>query len=101
MTVKAKRRDKPINNLIFLNKNLGKMEDGTPKSLQRKGSHSRVSRFMSMVRLALVTSVRWRPPVRFQSSHVSTVPNRRRPWSQHVSVSGTFSNNLANKTSLI
>ena len=82
--------------------NLGKIEDGIPNNLQRNGSHSRVSRFMSIVRLAFVTSVRWRPPVKFQSSQLSTVPKSKRPWSQHLSVSGTFSNSLTkNKTKII
>ncbi len=40
---------------------------------------------MSMVRLALVTSVTWMPPsgppVRFQTSHVSMVPNSTSPVS--------------------
>ena len=50
------------------------------------GSQSRVWRFMSIVRLALVTSVTWTPPltppVRFQMHQVSMLPNSRLPARQ-------------------
>ena len=43
----------------------GRMLMGMPKNSQRKGSQRSVSRSISSVRLAFVTSVMWRaPPVR-------------------------------------
>ena len=56
---------------------------GISKSARSSSSQSSVRRFMNCVRLALVTSVRCRPPslppVRFQITHVSTVPKIARP----------------------
>ena len=50
---------------------------------------------MSRVRLALVTSVTWmpprRPPVRFQTTHVSGVPNSRSPASAAARAPATLS----------
>ena len=44
------------------------------------------------VREAFAESVAWTvPPVRFQTSHVSTVPKRRRPASASARAPGTFS----------
>ena len=56
------------------------MARGTPMASSSVSSQSRVSRFISMVRLALVTSVTCRP-VRFQISQVSMVPNSTSPAS--------------------
>jgi hypothetical protein len=53
-------------------------------------SQSSVSRFISIVRLALVTSVMWRP-VRFHSSHESIVPNSTSPASARASSPSTWS----------
>ncbi len=53
---------------------------GTPIAAHSSSSQSTVDRFISMVRLALVTSVMWRP-VRFQISQVSMVPKRISPAS--------------------
>ena len=54
-----------------------------PKNDSSSSSQSKVSRFISMVRLALVTSVTCTPPrgppVRFHSSQVSVVPNIASP----------------------
>ena len=61
----------------------GSITRGTRMAASSRSSQSRVSRFISMVRLALVTSVTCRPPldppVRFQTSQVSMVPNSRSP----------------------
>lgn len=58
-------------------------------------SQSRVSRFMSMVREAFVTSVAWTPssvaPVRCHRIHVSNVPNMHFPSSTASRIDGTFS----------
>jgi len=59
------------------------MLGGTPMIAQISASQSSVSRFISMVRLALVTSVTCAPPsgppVRFQISQVSMLPNSASP----------------------
>ena len=58
-------------------------------------SQSSVSRSISIVRLALVTSVMCRPPsvppVRFQMSQVSMLPNSRSPDSAFVGAPSTLS----------
>ncbi len=58
---------------------------GTPIDSAIRSSHSSVCRFISRVREALVTSVTCRPPstppVRFQITQVSMVPNRMSPAS--------------------
>ena len=63
----------------------GSIAVGMPMSLRISGSQSRVSRSISMVRLALVTSVTWTPPltppVRFQMHQVSMLPKSRSPAS--------------------
>ena len=58
-----------------LSRTSGRMARGTPNSFSRPSSQSRVFRFHSMVREALVTSVACtRPLVRFQISQLSMVP---------------------------
>lgn len=58
-------------------------------------SHERVRRSMSMVRLALVTSVMWRPPsgppVRFHTSQLSIVPKQALPAAAASRAVSTFS----------
>ena len=58
-------------------------------------SHSSVARSISMVRLALETSVMWSPPsvppVRFQMTQVSMFPNIRSPASAFALAPSTFS----------
>ncbi len=68
----------------------GSMDFGTPMMPRISSSQSRVSRFMSMVRLALVTSVTC-SPVRFQMSQVSMVPNRISPASARRRSDGSAS----------
>src|SRR3954451_3799398 len=64
---------------------VGSIDAGTPKNPSSSASQSRVSRSISIVRLALVTSVTCRPPstppVRFHSSQLSVVPQRAFPAS--------------------
>ena len=59
------------------------------------GSQASVRRSISIVRLALVTSVTWTPPfgppVRFQITHVSGVPKSRSPASARARAPGTLS----------
>ena len=73
----------------------GSMEVGMPMSAQIRVFQSRVSRFMSMVREALVTSVACTPPavppVRFHSTQVSMVPMSRSPASARSRAPSTFS----------
>src|SRR6266480_3862857 len=58
----------------------GNTERGTPNSLSSASSQSPVRRLKSMVRDALLGSVTCtRPPVRFHTSHESTVPNASLP----------------------
>ena len=63
----------------------GSIARGTPKNPSSSSSQSKVSRSISMVRLALVTSVTCTPPsgppVRCHSSHVSAVPKIASPRS--------------------
>ena len=73
----------------------GSIDRGMPMSLRISGSQSRVSRFISIVRLALVTSVTWTPPstppVRFQMHQVSMLPNSRSPASAFARAPSTLS----------
>lgn len=72
--------------------------------LHSSSSHCKVWMFISMVRLALVTSVMWRPPltppVKFHSSHESTVPNMHRPAAASSRTVVTLSINQRNFTAL-
>jgi hypothetical protein len=74
---------------------LGSMDRGTPMTLSISGSQSRVARFISIVRLALLTSVTCTPPltppVRFQMHQVSMLPNIRSPASAFACAPGTLS----------
>ena len=62
---------------------------------QMSSSQSSVLRSISSVRLAFVTSVMWRPPsvppVRFQMSQVSMLPNTRSPDSARSRTPSTLS----------
>lgn len=73
----------------------GSMARGMRSAASMPSSQSRASMCISMVRLALVTSVTWTPPegppVRFQSSHVSTLPNSASPRSPASRTPGTWS----------
>ena len=73
----------------------GSMAYGMPRSLRMSGSHSKVSRFISIVRLALETSVTCTPPLgpplRCQMIQVSIVPNRSSPLSALAYAPGTWS----------
>ena len=68
----------------------GSTDIGTPTALQSSSSHSSVSMFMSIVRLALVTSVMWRP-VSFHAIHESIVPKARSPESASLTRPGSRS----------
>ena len=69
------------------------------KKSSKDSSHARVLMFISMVLDALVTSVTWlppdTPPVRFHTSHVSTLPNINVSLSAAARTSGTLSGNQA------
>ena len=73
----------------------GSMARGMLKKPSSSSSQSSVVRSMSMVRLALVTSVAWMPPrgppVRFQTSQVSGVPKMASPRSAASRTPSTFS----------
>ncbi|CNG14392.1 Uncharacterised protein [Mycobacterium tuberculosis] len=66
-----------------------------PKNDRSSSSQERVSRSISMVRLALVGSVTWAPPsvppVRFHSTHESVVPKTASPFSAASRTPSTFS----------
>jgi hypothetical protein len=68
---------------------------GMPISPAMSASQASVSRSISIVREALVTSVTCTPPpappVRFHSNHVSTVPNTASPWSAAARTPSTLS----------
>ena len=68
---------------------------GMPKKPSSSSSQSRVSRSISMVRLALVGSVTCEPPltppVRFQMTHVSVLPKTASPASAAARTPSTFS----------
>jgi hypothetical protein len=69
----------------------GSIARGMPKKSSAAGDQSRLCTSSSMVRLALVTSVTCRPPVSFQISQVSIVPNRISPRSARSRSSGWWS----------
>src|SRR5919108_3597 len=73
----------------------GSIARGIPSRLRISSSQSSVSRFMSSVRLAFVTSVTWTPPlappVSCQIHHVSMFPNRSSPASARSRVPSTLS----------
>ncbi len=60
----------------LLGRTSGKQERGTPKSSSSSSDHAPVSMSKSIVRLAFDGSVAC-TPVRFHSTHESTVPNAR------------------------
>ena len=71
---------------------LGSMHMGMSSSAQISLSHSSVWMLNSIVREALVTSVTWAaPPVSFQMSQVSTVPNKSSPRSARSRAPSTLS----------
>jgi len=74
---------------------VGSIDLGTPKKPRSSSSQSRGSRFISMVRLALVGSVTWTPPlappVRFHSSQESVLPKIASPASAAAWTPSTFS----------
>ena len=73
----------------------GSIERGTPIAQSRSSSQSSVSRSISIVRLAFVTSVTWLPPsvppVRFQMHQVSMLPNISSPASARSRAPSTLS----------
>ena len=70
----------------------GSMLAGMPNSRSSSSSHCSVWMLNSIVREALLTSVTWRaPPVSFQTSQVSTVPNASLPASARARAPGTLS----------
>ena len=73
----------------------GSIARGTPITSMTSWSQSRVRRSISIVRLALVTSVMCRPPsgppVRFQMTQVSMLPNSRSPESAFAAAPSTLS----------
>ncbi len=77
----------------------GNIAWGTPMASRMEESHWRVSRFISMVREALVTSVTCTPPsvppVRFQISQESIVPKAISPASARLRSPGTCSSSQA------
>ena len=73
----------------------GSIAGGMPRASRMEPSQSRVDRFISRVRLALVTSVRWAPPVRFHRHQLSTVPNSRSPPSALARAPSTASRSQA------
>ncbi len=69
---------------------LGSIEAGTPIAWSIGSLHCSVSRSISMVRLAFVTSVTC-SPVSFQMTHESIVPNRAVPAAAAAATAGTLS----------
>ena len=70
----------------------GSIDAGIPKRSSSSVSHCNVLILNSMVRDALETSVTCTfPPVRFHTSQLSTVPNRRYPASAMERAPGVFS----------
>ena len=71
------------------------MASGMPISAAMSGAHASVSRSISMVRDALVTSVTCTPPsappVRFHTSQLSIVPNASSPASARARAPSTLS----------
>ena len=75
---------------------VGRQAGGTPNMSSISASHWPVCRSSSSVRLALETSVRCAaPPVSFQISQLSTVPNASSPACARVRAPGTFSRSHA------
>jgi len=74
---------------------LGNMLRGTPMMSATSLSQSSVLRFINIVRLALVTSVMWTPPlgppVSHQMTQVSMLPKTASPRSAAALASGTLS----------
>ncbi len=74
----------------------GSIERGTPKKSSSSSSQASLRMFISIVRLALVASVMCRPPsvppVRFQISQLSIVPNSTSPSRARCSTPLTWSN---------
>ena len=70
----------------------GSIAAGTPTAARSSGSQASVARSISMVRDAFVTSMTWMPPrtppVSFQISQLSMVPNSRSPASAAARRSG-------------
>jgi hypothetical protein len=73
----------------------GSMARGMSKIRSSSSSHCSVARFISIVRLALVTSVAWTPPslppVSCQMTHVSGLPNTASPRAAASRTPGTLS----------
>ncbi len=73
----------------------GSIDSGIPIRSRLGWCHSSVSRFISIVRDALVTSVAWTPPsvppVRFQSTQVSMLPKASSPASARLRAPSTLS----------
>ena len=73
----------------------GSISRGIPKNDNSSSSQSRVSRSISIVRLALVTSVMCTPPsgppVRFHTTQLSAVPNTASPLCAAARTPSTFS----------
>ncbi len=73
----------------------GRIARGTPMAASSSSSQASDARSISIVRLALVTSVTWTPPVgppvRFQMHHESIVPTSSRPSSSAARTPGTLS----------
>ena len=70
----------------------GSIHLGMSSSARISSSQRRVLMLNSMVREALEKSVTWAlPPVSFQMSQVSTVPNSSSPRSARARTPGTFS----------
>src|SRR5690349_14341114 len=75
---------------------VGSIDIGIFMSAAMPSSHDSVERSISIVRLALVTSVTWTPsfsapPVRFQSTQLSVLPNSRSPASAFSRAPSTLS----------
>uniref|UniRef100_A0A8W7PH66 Uncharacterized protein n=1 Tax=Anopheles coluzzii TaxID=1518534 RepID=A0A8W7PH66_ANOCL len=85
-----------------LDRMVGSISSGTSKNFISALSYLSVSMFISMVRDAFDTSVTWAPPsgppVRFQISHVSTVPNRQLPARTAPFTFGTLSSSQRSLT---
>ena len=64
----------------LLERTSGSIDLGTPKIASSSSSQSPLAMLYSIVRDALLASVTWTlPPVRFQTSQESTVPNASAP----------------------
>jgi len=75
----------------------GSTEAGTSNSASNCESHCKVLILNNKVRDALLASVTWRlPPVRFQISQLSIVPNASSPLSARERAPGTLSSSHCN-----